>query len=99
LLLEHHPPYEPLGVKLEDLRNFEGQILQLDVDDLLVDSDEEIDQLLVLHEECDDGPESAEVCLILSNVRTNVSLDELADLILAIALCEAFLGCRIYQCG
>ena len=50
-LFEHDSPDEALGVELQNLRDLHNQILELDVDDLLVDSNEDIDQLLVADEE------------------------------------------------
>ena len=53
-LLQHDAPDQALGVEFEDLRDFHHEVFELNVDDLLVDSDEHVDQLLVADEEADD---------------------------------------------
>lgn len=53
-LFQHYAPDQTFGVEFEDLRNLDDQVLELDIDYLLVDSDEDIDQFLVTDKEADD---------------------------------------------
>ena len=58
-LFKHDSPDEPLSIELENLRNLHNEIFELNVDDLLVHSDENVDQLFVAYEKADNGTESA----------------------------------------
>lgn len=53
VLLDAYPPQKALAVKVEDLRHLYHQVLELLVDDSLINSNELVDQLLVLEEELD----------------------------------------------
>ena len=50
-LLEHDAPYQALRIELKDLWDLDHEIFELHIDHLLVDTDEDVDQLLVADKE------------------------------------------------